>query len=165
MSMRDAPRTDRPKRADDRALSTVLSYTLSLGVMTLLIAGVFLGVGGVVEDQNEDATRSSLTVVGNRLAADLQSTDHLAAAAGSNGTASVETDLPTTVGGSQYTVRIEHAGGDRYELVLESEGADVRVSVPFRSETEIREGELHGGTLVVTYDASADRLEVSDAAG
>lgn len=137
----------------DRGISTVLTYTLALLVVTLLTTTVFVGVGGVVENQNQEATHSSMEVIGHRLASDVRTADRLAIAAGSGGTVELTAGLPERAGGSQYRVTIDDVGGDRYELRVRSDDPEVTVVVTVRSQTPIDEGSFVGGDVVIRYES------------
>lgn len=161
---RERPTTPvRVRRFDaaDRGATSVLTYALALLVVSLLTTAVFVGVGGVVEDQHEDSLYSSMDVVGHRLASDVRTADRLATTAGAGGTVELTSDLPVRAAGSQYVVTVTAVDATTYELVLETTDPDVRVVVAVRSRTPIREGTVQGGTLEIRYDASANELVIA----
>ncbi|WP_255152356.1 DUF7266 family protein [Halorarius halobius] len=145
----------------DRGVTSVLNYALLLVVVTLLIAGLFVGVSDLVAGQHERTTRSQLETVGHRLAADVGTADRLVAGAGGQ-QVRLHSDLPDAVGGSQYRVSVTGVGGDRYELTLQSDAPDVAVSVRVRSGVGLRETTVDGGRVVVEYDPTQDELVVTD---
>lgn len=149
---------------DDRAVSTTLGYVLNLAVATLLLTGLLVAGGGLVEDQRERATRAELRVLGQQLAADLAAADRLAAAADPGDTVRVDRDLPATVTGSTYAIEV--VGGTDPALVLDAERFDVTVRVSLAVETELESSSVTGGTVRVVYgDFDADpagELEVRD---
>lgn len=157
--MTDADPISGGLRTDTRAVSTILTYVLALLVVSLLTSAVFVGVGGVVENEHEGAVHGSMAVVGERLAADLRTADRLARAADGDPVA-VTSALPERVGGSTYVIDVTHLGGDRYELAVRSDSPEIAVAVTVRSRTDVREGRVRGGTLEIRYDPSADELVV-----
>lgn len=140
----------------DRAVSTVVSYVLILGIVALLLSVLTAGFAPLVTNQQDDAVRSTLEVLGNDVAGDLESADRLAVRAGEGGAVELHTDLPTRVGGSQYEIEIdEPAGESYYEIVLRSPDHDTRVTVRVRTETAIDVGAidvLDGGPLEISGD-------------
>ena len=62
----------------DRGVSTILGYSLNLVVATLVVKGVLIAAGSLVESQRDQAARAELNVVGERLVADLETADRLA---------------------------------------------------------------------------------------
>ena len=146
---------------DDRGLSAVLGYVLTLTVMTLLLSGLFAAAGGFVENQHERAIRAELEVVGNRLAADIAAVDRMALASGPAGQAELRADLPATTAGTSYLIEIDEIGSSGvYHLNASTRNPDVAVSVRVRVQTPLVEGEVNGGNALIVYNGTA--LEVRD---
>lgn len=145
--------------ATDRGLSTTLNYVLVLGVVSILVTTLLAGVGGLVDDQQESASRAQLEVVGNRVAGDIGQIDTLATHAPGHDHA-VRIDLPSRVVGSTYTVELTAVGDEHYELTLSTGSRETTVTVPFRSTTPVAEGRLYGGPLVFKYDHSAGEVVI-----
>lgn len=152
---------------DRRGVSTTIAYVLSLVMATLLIAGLVTSAGGFVEDERQRVVRTELGVIGQQLGDDLSATDRLAAA-GTASTVRVESDLPRTVAGDQYRIRVEStATAGTYRLVLSSDTTDVTVEVLFT--TRYRPGgpavetprTVDGGRLTVVADPGRP-IEVTD---
>lgn len=143
---------------DDRGVSTALGYMLSLMVATLVVTGLFVAAGGFVEQQRDRAVRSEFRVVGQRVAADLLTTDRLARSAG-DGHVRVESDVPRVVAGRQYTIRI-NATDHGSQVVLEMTDPDVVVRVPFRNQTAVATRNVTGGPLVFSYNESGGEVVV-----
>lgn len=145
----------------DRAVSIVVSYVLVLGIVALLTSALFISMTGVVESQRERTCRSSLDVVGNALAADIDAADRLVLASEGSGTVELTTDLPDRVAGTPYKIEISPGGDGRHELTLRCIDPDVSVTVMVRTRTPIEGATIDGGTLEIAYDS--DRLVVRDA--
>lgn len=143
---------------EDRGVSTVVGYSITLGITTLLVAGLLIATGGYVQDQRETVVRTELRVVGNQLASDLTSADAL----GRRGADTLELDrrLPGTVAGSSYTVAVNPAGCSTC-LVLLSHEPEVRVTVDFTTSAPVTANNVTGGPVVVTYDGAGPTLEVT----
>lgn len=146
----------------DRAVTTVLNYAILLVVVTLLVATLFLGVSGFTTDQQERAIGSQLVTVGNSLAGDVTTADRLVRTANTSASTEVRvhSDLPRTVGASQYRVNVTSLGGDRYEIVLRSTDPEVRRTVTVRSTVGVEGGPVSGGTLVIEYDSTRGTLVI-----
>lgn len=148
---------------DDRAVSTVVSYALILGITTLLASGLVLSMGGHVEREQQKTARSALEVVGNDLAADIDAADRLALTAKRSGTVELTTTLPERVAGSPYTVNISQSdGAGRYEITLRSIDPEESVTVFVRTQVPIETTTIDGGELTITYDSQRDTLVVRD---
>jgi hypothetical protein len=140
---------------DDRGVSTAVNYVLTLGITTLLVSGLLLATGGVVDDRRESTTRTSLEVVGQRLAANLMSADRLAGTDDTR-TVSLSVDLPVRIAGSGYTVRVN---GSSSTLVLEADTVDATRSVSFVASTPVVSTTVRGGQLRIVL-TPANELEV-----
>jgi len=146
-----------------RGVTTTLRYALFLAIVTLLVSGLFIGVGELVETQQERAIGSQLETVGNDLATDLALAGRLADTGEANTSVTVDASLPDAVAGTAYRIEIRNTTtGDtlRYELTLRSENPEIRTTVVLRTVVEIRETTVSGGQLRITYDGSV--VEVRD---
>lgn len=157
------------KRVDDRGVSTVVGYVLVLGIIALLTSTIFVSFGPYVTDQQHDVVYSTLAVIGQDIAGDVESADRLAVAAGENGTVSFRTRLPRRVGGNRYEIQVERKGSTELsngetvyanEIELRTTDPGVRASVTVRTRVPLKERTgsdvLEGGTIVITYEVDAD---------
>ena len=143
----------------NRGVSTVLGYSLNLMVATLLVTGLLIAAGSLVDSQRDQASRAELQVVGERLVANLETADRLARTA-SDGHGSVDTTLPSHVAGSSYRVTIVTSNGSA-QAVLTADAPQNRIVIPINNETPIAPSNHTGGTLHVTWNGS-EPLEVHD---
>lgn len=142
--------------ADDRAVSTTVSYVITVGIALALVTGLIAAGTTMVEDQNRRTTESQLQTIGHQVAGTLEHADRTVRASENVGELTLTVDLPEQVVGSQYYV-------DVHEDMVAVNASDVGVSMPvdYTTETDVSESEGHeGGTLYVTYDGS--ELEVTD---
>ena len=142
----------------DRGVSTAVNYVLTLGITTILVSGLLLAAGGAVDDRRESTTRTTLEVVGQRLAANLMSADRLAGTPDAR-TVSLGVDLPARVAGSGYTVRVN---GSSSTLVLEAETVDATRRVSIVTSTPVASTTVRGGQLRIVL-TPAGELEVRTA--
>ncbi len=145
-------------RNDDRAVSVTVGYVLNVAVAAMLITGLLVGGGGLVESQTKQVTSDELTVIGQQLADELSSADRLNRS-GETSTLSIRSELPRRTAAGGYTVDIE-ANGDGGTIELRTNSPEVIATVPFRVDSDIREGQVAGGPVRIEYDAANDRLEV-----
>lgn len=144
---------------NERALSTVVGYVLSLGIASLLIAGLLVATGGFVDEQREATIRDEMEVIGHQLAADISAADRLVRAGGSSVT--VFRTFPDQVAGVPYKIRVDP--GSPTTLVLSTEDPEVTVEVDLRTQTSVGPTggiTIDGGAVVVEYTGT--KLEVSD---
>ncbi|WP_254271726.1 DUF7266 family protein [Haloarcula marina] len=134
-----------------RAVSTTLSYTLSLTIATILVSGLLIAGTGFVDGQREQVIRDELTVIGEQLAADVTRVDRLVTAADSTGSdldVHLNQTFPERVTGSEYRVTLD-SGNDR--LRLRSVDPEVTVDIPLRHTTGLGDSTADGGTIQITY--------------
>lgn len=143
--------------SDERAVSVTVNYALNLALATVLIAGLLIAAGDAVDSRRHEAAREELTVVGNRIAADLMTADRLARV-GTTPSVSVDSSLPERVAGSYYTITIDATPTDSY-VVLETNRPSVTVQIPFRNATAVKNDTVVGGDISVVL-ANDGSLEV-----
>lgn len=155
-SLRERGATRERDRRRSRATSTPLGYVLTLTIATLLVSGLLVSAGAVVEDRREAAAREQLEVAGQRLAADIATADRLVEADGEE--VAVRTDAPGTVVGGSYSVTVEATPGES-RLRLTADDPDVTVEVPFANQTAVRNTSVRGGDLRVVLDGNELEVE------
>jgi hypothetical protein len=142
-------------RSDDRAVSVTVGYVMTLAIASLLLSGLFVAGGSFVETERERVAEGELTVIGERLAADLMTVERLAGTAESPSELTVvrPVTLPSRVSGVSYRIAVETTGIEG-TVRLESDRADVTVEVPFRAREDVvtRNATLSGGDLRIRWD-------------
>lgn len=149
---------------DDRAVSTVVGYILTLGITAVLITGLLTAGGDFVGDQRHGTIRDEMQVLGQQLASDLSAADRLVRAGGTE--VSVTRTLPDEVTGVGYLVTIEDSVDDPnvVDITLRTENPDVSVTLGVYLVTDVGSdtgGTIthNGGDLVIELDG--DHLEVT----
>lgn len=156
-------RTLRAAFADERAVSTLVGYSIGLGIATLLITGLLVGAGGFIQDQRESTTRTELRVVGHQLVADIRAADTLVrTSSGAPGEVSLRQDFPETTAAGGYTVAVNPSGCEC--VVLASSNPDVRVRMDVETDTTLASTRFTGGDVFVEYvSGGGGALEVTEA--
>ena len=152
--------TGRRFRADERSVSVTVNYAMNLAVAALLVGGVLAATGGMVEDRRESAIRSELSVVGERVATDLNAADRLAVVGTDDPEVAVSVSLPERLAATRYDVTVESSPNAR--LVLKSRDPEVTVTVGFHNETPIEATTVRGGNLRIVLNDDG-KLEVREA--
>lgn len=147
-----------PIRRDARGVSTTLGYVLNVAVATLLLTGLLIAGGAVVDDQRERVTRTELRVVGQQVASDLAAADRLVADLDGGDTMRFRRELPAAVAGSPYTIEV--VGGADPHLVLSTTDPDVVVRVELTLEADLSSATIQGGDYAIVWLDSTDELEV-----
>lgn len=144
---------------DDRAVSPVFGYVLTLSIATLLVGGLLISAGGFVDDQRRNTAESELRVVGQQVSADIAAADRLARTDGAENI-SVERTIPNDVVGSTYTIEVVDGDGPTTpHLELSASDPDVTVVVGIASKTQVSTGSnADGGRIVVEYDGAANEV-------
>jgi hypothetical protein len=134
---------------DERAASITLNYVLAIAISAVLVTGLLIAGGNFVQGQQESVVRNELSVVGQRLAADVERVDRLVAAGDDVGAARLNRSLPTAAVGERYDVELDASAE---ELVLTADGPDVSVSVPISNRTALTDSSVGSGSVAVVYD-------------
>lgn len=135
-----------------RAEMTTVSYVLSVAITTLLIVGLISGMGTFVSNEQEQAARGELAVVGDRLAAKLVATNALAHDRG--GLVYAEPAVPETVVNEGYRVSLRDWNNGTW-LVLTTESPDVRVTTRVATTVPVTNSSASSTDLALWYDGTA----------
>lgn len=142
-------------RTDERAISTVVSHVMSVGITTLLIISLVATATGFLEGHQQRSATEEIETIGNRLAGELATADRLARY--SDGVR-VTTELPERVAGSRYTVQLLHGSCGAVPtdtcLQLRAGAHDISTLVAVRNDTELSLESRGGGTFVITSAGS-----------
>jgi len=145
------------ERVDDRGVSTVVGFVLTLGITSLLVIGLLVGTSGFVDGQRQGTIRDEMEVLGQQIAADIAAADRLVRAGGD--TVTIERPLPNDVTGLSYRITID--GGQPVNIILATSNPDISVEVTVRTVTDVPgTTTLNGGDVEVVYDESDDELVV-----
>lgn len=156
-------------RTDDRGVSIAVTHVLTIGITTILIGGLIIGAGSLLDGEQERAADRELRAVGEGLANEMVTVAVTAEERELDET-TVTTNHPMTVTGQSYTVLLtddaddvdgacsvgDRLADEKYDacLVLDAEGEGVDAEVPLNlpEDVEIVEGSAAGGDITVTYE-------------
>lgn len=144
---------------DRRAVSTTLSYTLTLTIATLLVTGLVIAGSDFVNDRREQVIREELEVIGQQVAADLAQGDRLVRAADSSSpTVNLIRNYPERVARTGYQLTLDTTND---EIVLKSVDPEITVTVGMKTSTSITtDTSVNGGKANIVYTGS--QLEVQN---
>ena len=91
-------------RTNARGLSTPVTHALTLAITGLLLVGLLSASGSFLQDQEDFAARDQVDTVGNRVANQIQ---QVAQFASQSGEATVFTNVPRRIVGTEYQLRLE----------------------------------------------------------
>ncbi|WP_049941366.1 DUF7266 family protein [Halorhabdus utahensis] len=157
------PRPERRKKCrtlstDDRGVSRMISYMLTVGIAMVLITGLFTAGSAIVEDQQDQTARTQLSIVGQQVAGSVEVADQLVRSTAARPSQLVVTrSLPERIAGSGY--RIEVSGGDT--VILRLMGDDLAVSTHIDAETTVT-GSAQGGTIEIVHQTSSGNLVIQN---
>ena len=153
---------------DDRGISRLVSYMLTVSIAMLLITGLLFAGGQLVEDQRDRTLQSQLTVVGHQVAGSLEAADRLVRTSADIPnemederihTLQMTPSLPERVVDSLYTIEVENDA----IIVSETGPGAVSVTVPYKTHTDVATGRVSGGSIVIEYDQSDQKLVINNA--
>lgn len=142
----------------DRAVSTTLSYVLTLSITALLASGLILAAGSTIESRQQSVVEEELEVIGQQFASKMLAADRLATSGGE--TVRVELTAPSQVAGSSY--RLTVADGSPPTIRLEAENVEVSVTVTVPLDTPVVNTSVRGGNARIVLTESG-KLEVRSA--
>lgn len=155
-------RLDGPSAPDDRAVSPVFSYVLTLSIATLLVGGLLISAGGFIDDQRRNTGESELQVIGQQVSADIAAADRLNRTAGADDIRIGRT-IPQEVVGSYYSIRVVDSDGPTspyLELSMDQPDVTVKVGIASKSAVEVGADADGGSIAVVVEGTGSDRKVV-----
>ncbi|WP_207588612.1 DUF7266 family protein [Halomontanus rarus] len=154
-------------RGDDRAVSVAITHVLTIGITAILISGLMIGAGSMLDSEKERGAKTSLETTGERLAGEIASVDR--SATGSD-TVTLRVDHPRRVSGSSYSIDMNSdADGDCSSFLLEesetcltltahSEDAEVHIPMTVEESAIDTGASVRGGPITVKYDGSTGKI-------
>lgn len=148
-------------RDDQRGVSTTLGYTLTLTITAVLMAGLLIAGGTLVENQRERIAEDELSVSAEQLASGMSDADRLAGTV-TEGVLRVHVWLPERVAGGPYTIELENdpTADDqpaRATISARAQSVDATGELSFRTSVPVANRTVVGGPMVVSHrDADGD---------
>lgn len=153
-----------PGFADDtRAASIAVTHVLAIGITTILLTGLLISAGQVLDNQQDRAAERELETIGNRISAEIASVDRVATPSAEE-RITMSTKHPSRVSGATYSVRLVDGGtGSECDtslsgnpdacLLLTSSDIGRTVVVPVHAEdATVVSGTASGGNVRIVYE-------------
>lgn len=145
----------------ERASSLALGYVLALAIAMLLITGLLVAGGNLLDDGRKQVVRQELDVIGQQVAANVETADRLVEAGDDTSTVSINRSFPDRVAGTTY--RVELVEDPEPTVRLNATDPEVSVEVEVDTTTAVDDSTALGGDVAVVYDSAADELVIRNA--
>lgn len=173
------------RRLDDtRAVSIAVTHVMTIGITAVLVVGLMVGAGTMLDTERESSAEGSLETIGERLASEIASVDRYATmddtsdpdgidVSRSDTDVTVTTSHQSLVAGATYSIEVRDGGpGDCGPLIedatsclrLDAHGEDVTVYVPMSVESDVVAdgGSVTGGPIEIRYDDGDDEIVLAE---
>lgn len=132
-------------KRDTRAVSVAITHALTVAISTVLVSGLIVGAGTLLESQQRNVGEQQLEEIGSDAVSYVNTFDRLNAT-GDNVNASVKPEYPERIVGSfRYTIQLNDDS-----LVVRSVQLGRSVRYPIETETEIDESAISGADAEIT---------------
>ncbi|GCF14780.1 hypothetical protein Harman_27150 [Haloarcula mannanilytica] len=145
--------------SDRRGVSPAVTQALTIGITSLLVTGLLIGGSQMVDSQRERVTEEALENVGDGIARDLIRLDAFNTES-LNSSVSFRATYPERIADQSYNVEVS-PDTSRTRLYVNASGLNRYAVVRFENETNVCSSVVSSGPLAVSYNATADCLEVS----
>ncbi|MFC7075782.1 DUF7266 family protein [Haloarcula halophila] len=148
--------------ADTRGVSPAVTQALTIGISTLLVTGLLIAGGSLIEGQTENVAREGLIDIGSGVATDLVRLDQF-------NTSTLNSDIefrsryPERVAGEQYRISLVPTSSQT-RIYVNSTVEDYSTVVRFENQSRICSGTADGGAVTVRFNtsSSAQCMEIRD---
>lgn len=141
-------------RGDARGASIPLTHALTLAITALLIAGLLLGSGQLLDRQQERVTKKGLRDIGESVTSELARIDRLAGT-GPETNASSRVVYPSRISGENYEIALLDRPTGAVVFTNESTLAH-RTEIAL--DHDVCSRSINGGPVRIVYDSDADCL-------
>ncbi|MXR51643.1 hypothetical protein GRX03_08510 [Halovenus sp. WSH3] len=143
----------------DRAVSIALTHALTVAISTVLVSGLIIGAGTLLESQEQTVGETQLREIGSDAVTYINTLDRLNRT-GENVTVTAEPDYPERILGSyRYTIAIENRTGSN-TLVVRSEQLGRSVEFDIETRTNVTSSGTSGGDVEISL-CEGDRLTLA----
>jgi hypothetical protein len=121
---------------DNRAVSIAVTHALTIAITTILISGLLLSAGDLLEQQEERVSEKRFNEIGGNIITHINSFDRLAGT-GTEVTASVQPEYPERVAGRIWKIELSDGPnpfGTNYALNISSPHFDRTIQYPIETE-------------------------------
>jgi hypothetical protein len=147
--------------ADERAVTPAVTHAMTIGISTILITGLLIGAGQLMDDQQSYVVEGGLENVGGAITSELVRVDQFDKT-GVDSDITLTASHPSKVGGQTYDIILD-PGSDETTLHLNAtDQSELTVLTRFDNETAVCPSVVDGGTVVVAYNVSASCLELRE---
>ncbi|RLM89451.1 hypothetical protein [Haloarcula sp. Atlit-7R] len=145
--------------SDTRGVSPAVTQALTIGITSLLVTGLLIGGSQMVESQRERVTEEALENIGDGIARDLIRLDAFDTET-LNSSVSFRATYPERIADQSYNVEVT---GDpsRTRVYVNASGLNRYAVVRFENETSVCSSVVSSGPLAVSYNATANCMEVT----
>jgi hypothetical protein len=153
----------------DRAVSVAVTHVLTIGITTILIAGLLVGATGLLDGEKNRAGDRELRSIGETIATEMVTVSETAQERNAD-KATLRTNHPEAVVGDSYSIRLQDgstncASRSGYDacLVLTAPSADVELDVPinFPGDVTVEPTGVSGGDIVIEYERDGSDEEIT----
>lgn len=135
---------------DDRAVSVAITHALAIGITTVLLSGLFVASGTLLESQENRVGQDQLEEISSDVATHVQTFDRLNQT-GTGVNATVQPNYSERIVDSySYQIRLEPAAsGGGGEVIVESDRLGRESVFELDVDTEFRESSASGGSIEI----------------
>jgi hypothetical protein len=147
-------------RPDTRATSITVTYTMTVAISAVLIMGLLVSAGGLVDRQRERLTQLQFEDIGTEVTSELVAVDQFVTASGEDSVSNRLT-LPTHVAGNPYDLVLTTAGATA-TLSVAAGGGSTSLSFDLQPQSDVCPTAIDGGAILVRYNATDDCITLED---
>lgn len=144
--------------SDDRAVSIAITHALTVAITTVLISGLLISSGTLLESQEQRVGDQQLSEIGSDVVSYVHEFDHQSQS-GTEVRTTVSPDYPDRIVESySYTIALRETPGGNAVVELSANRLDQSVRYEIRTDAAIRESSTTGGEVRISLCANPQEI-------
>lgn len=135
---------------NNRAVSVAVTHALTVAISTVLVSGLIVGAGTLLESQEQNVGEQQLREIGSDATTYINTFDRLNRT-GENVTLTASPDYPERIVGSyRYTVQLNNVTGGPNSLEVRSEQLGRSIEYPIETQTNVSQSSVSGADVQIS---------------
>lgn len=145
---------------DDRAVSIAITHALTIAITTVLLSGLLISSGALLESQEQRVSNQQLSEIGSDVLSYLHDFDRMSSS-GEDVQSTVTPNYPDRIVDSYaYTIELRETANGYAGIEIRTHRLDQSVQYEIALETDIQESTVRGGDVEINLCKDPQEITV-----